>query len=128
MIQNGIRVCLLSNNWHRSVFAQRDELGLPLVRRAMKPLPFAFIRARRKLGARSRQTIVVGDQLITDVLGAKWAGMQVVWVDPLSSTDLWYTKIFRRIERRYLAHLGKPASRPGGPRQGSPQPPDAKAS
>jgi predicted HAD superfamily phosphohydrolase YqeG len=70
----------------------------------MKPLPFAFFKARHLLGAPRAHCLVIGDQLITDVLGARLSGLDAVWVDPLSTTDLWYTRIFRRFEAFYLRH------------------------
>jgi HAD superfamily phosphatase (TIGR01668 family) len=104
----GLRVCLLSNNWHKAVFAYAERLAVPLVYKAMKPLPFAFFRARRKAlqagggnGARGR-AVVIGDQLMTDVLGAHLLGWQVILVSPLSTTDLWYTLLFRRLEYRLM--------------------------
>ena len=44
-----------------------EELGIGLVAKAVKPLPFAFLRALRKLGSKRSQAAVVGDQMFTDV-------------------------------------------------------------
>lgn len=98
----GYAICLLSNNWHASVNKWADELEVPIVTHAMKPFPFAFNIARKKLGADRRKTLAIGDQMLTDVLGAHIAGMRALLVEPLSHVDLWYTKIFRRIEKGVL--------------------------
>jgi ribonucleotide monophosphatase NagD (HAD superfamily) len=45
---------------------------------------------------------VIGDQLLTDVLGARLLGLNPILVEPLSTTDLWYTQLFRRVERVLL--------------------------
>ena len=37
--QAGLSCCLLSNNWHHNVFEFARQLDLPLVPKAMKPLP-----------------------------------------------------------------------------------------
>ncbi|MDR0501669.1 MAG: YqeG family HAD IIIA-type phosphatase [Coriobacteriales bacterium] len=97
-----IRICLLSNNWHKIVHSYAAELGLPIVYKAMKPLPFAFIKAKRKIGAKRKQTLVVGDQMITDVLGGNFLGMRTVLVLPLVKQDLWHTLLLRRLERTLL--------------------------
>ena len=76
------RVCLVSNNWHERVTVVANELGFQLVSKAVKPLPFAFLRALRKVGSRRSQAAVVGDQLFTDVLGGKLLGMRTVLVPP----------------------------------------------
>ena len=95
---SGIPCCLLSNNWSQAACAHAQALGLPLVYKAMKPLPFAYLRALGKIGASRRSAALIGDQLFTDVLGAHLLGIAAILVEPRSQTDLWYTKIFRRIE------------------------------
>jgi HAD superfamily phosphatase (TIGR01668 family) len=95
----GLPVCLLSNNWHKTVFTHADKFGLPIVYKAMKPAPFAFFRALNKINASRDGAVIIGDQLLTDVLGARISGIKAILVKPRSTTDLWYTKIFRRIER-----------------------------
>ena len=52
------------------VYRFAGELELPIVAKALKPLPPAFLAARRKIGGVAADTVVVGDQLATDVLGA----------------------------------------------------------
>jgi len=100
---HGFKVCLVSNNWHERVSTVADELGFELVDKAVKPLPFAFLRALKKLGSTRRSSAVVGDQLFTDVLGGKLLGMTTVLVAPLSETDLPHTLLLRRLERIALA-------------------------
>jgi HAD superfamily phosphatase (TIGR01668 family) len=103
LVACGLRVCLLSNNWHKTVFAYAEELGLPLVYKAMKPFPFAYLRALRKLGRQKGEKVVcVGDQIVTDVWGAHLLGLHVILVEPQAQKDLWYTLLFRRFERRLL--------------------------
>ncbi len=102
MKQKGISCCLLSNNWHANAFDYAKALGLPIVSKAMKPLPLAYIKALVKIGAHRASTAVVGDQLFTDILGARLCVIPCILVKPLSSTDLWYTQIFRRLESKLL--------------------------
>lgn len=94
----GIACCLISNNWHKTVFAHAETLGIPIVYKAMKPLPLAYIKAMVKIGAHRANTVVVGDQLFTDILGARLCVIPCILVKPLSTTDLWYTKLFRKAE------------------------------
>ncbi len=95
-------VCFVSNNWHERVHEVAGELGVPIVARAIKPLPFAFIRALRVLGLKRRQVAVVGDQLFTDVLGGNLIGATTVLVQPLSQTDLPHTLLLRKVEARIM--------------------------
>jgi HAD superfamily phosphatase (TIGR01668 family) len=99
----GFRISLVSNNWHARVHAVAEELGVELVAKAIKPLPFAFLVALRRLGSTRRTAAVVGDQIFTDVLGGKLLGMTTIMVLPLSASDLPHTLMLRRIETLILA-------------------------
>lgn len=99
----GFKVALVSNNWHERVKSFANTLGFALVPKAVKPLPFAFIKALRMLGSSRRTAATVGDQMFTDVLGGNLLGMTSVMVVPLSATDLPHTLFLRRMEARVLA-------------------------
>lgn len=103
LAEKGFSVCLVSNNWHERVKSVADELDFDLVDKAIKPLPFAFLRALKREGSTRAQAAVVGDQMFTDVLGGKLLGMRTVLVAPLSETDLPHTLLLRRLERVLLA-------------------------
>lgn len=101
----GVAVCLLSNNWHTSPFEWSEKLGLPVVAKACKPLPHAFLIARQLMGARSTNAVVIGDQVSTDVVGAHNIGMKVYLVDPLSTVDLKHTLVLRKLEALLLGDM-----------------------
>lgn len=95
----GLALCLVSNNFHSGqVRATADELGCDVVDHAMKPLPFALRRAMRMHGATPAQTVMIGDQVFTDVAAGNLAGVRTVLVRPQSRRDLWYTQVFRLFE------------------------------
>lgn len=99
----GLELCLVSNNFHSTqVERTARELGVRAVDHAMKPAPFALRRAMRLLGATPAQTVMIGDQVFTDVLAANLAGVRSVLVRPQSRSDLWYTHVFRVFERLAL--------------------------
>lgn len=112
----GVSLCLLSNNFHDNVFALASELGLPIVAKAMKPLPLGYRRALRLLDARADETVMIGDQLLTDVAGAHALGMKAYLVAPLVDVDLKHTLVLRRIEERLLRGTvpGKEGTEEGG--------------
>jgi HAD superfamily phosphatase (TIGR01668 family) len=106
---SGMRACLVSNNWHARVHSAAEELGFGLVPRALKPLPFAFHKALRLLGAAPCEAAVIGDQMFTDVLGGNLVGARTVLVSPLSATDLPHTLLLRKLEARILKGRGPEA-------------------
>lgn len=98
----GVRICLMSNNWHAPVHECAAALNLPLVCGCVKPLPFAFFAARKRINARRTHTLVIGDQLVTDIWGAHISGMPAYLTRPLCTTDLWHTRALRHVERVIL--------------------------
>lgn len=99
----GISVCMVSNNFHTSaVCASASDLGCNVVHHAMKPAPIAVNLALRHMGVSKAEAILVGDQLFTDVLAGNLAGVKTVLVRPQSQTDLWYTRILRKVEQFFL--------------------------
>lgn len=100
----GVTLCLLSNNWHDEVKAFAARLELPLVAKAMKPLPPGYLAAMRKVGGVREQTVVIGDQLSTDVIGAHAVGMKAYLVAPLVEHDLLHTVMLRKVERALLGN------------------------
>lgn len=101
--RSGMTACLVSNNWHARVSRAAARLGFDLVPRALKPLPFAFLKGLGRLGADRRSAAVIGDQLFTDVLGGNLLGMRTVLVPPLSCSDLPHTLLLRRLEAVVLS-------------------------
>ena len=95
----GFALVLVSNNFSERVGAIGAKLGIPVVPNALKPLPFAFLRALKLLGTPRRATIVIGDQLFTDVLGAKLLGMRTILTKPLVEHDFPLTRVLRFLER-----------------------------
>ena len=60
------------------------------------------MRALRLLEIEREEAVVIGDQLFTDVLGARLAGLEVILVEPLVRHDPWNTLPLRWIERTIL--------------------------
>ncbi len=106
MVQaHGIRMCLLTNNYGNHVQGVAQELGIPLVRGALKPLPGAFSKCLKVLGTDAAHALSVGDQLFTDVLGAKLVGMRAVYVRRIVGPEFPTTWVLRMLEIPVLAQL-----------------------
>lgn len=96
----GIALCMVSNNFHsQQVEASAAELGCAVVHHAMKPAPFAVRRALALVGVDASEAVLIGDQVFTDVMAGNIAGVRTILVEPQSTSDLWYTHIFRVFER-----------------------------
>ena len=97
--QRGFKLVLVSNNFSERVASVGGTLGIPVVANALKPLPFAFRRALKLLGTPRAATVVIGDQLFTDVLGAKLLGLRTVLTTPLVDREFPLTRVLRFLER-----------------------------
>lgn len=98
----GIAFCLLSNNWHHGVYDLAESYELPIVAKAVKPLPHGFLMAMGKIGGKRDDTVVIGDQLVTDVLGAHLVGLPAYMLQPLVEQDLPHTLFLRNFERAVM--------------------------
>ncbi len=103
LLSAGFGVAILSNGKPERVARASQVLGVPGVALAGKPFGWAFRRALSLLpGATPSDTAMVGDQLFTDVLGARRAGLVTVLVRPLTEGKLPHTRLARRLERMIL--------------------------
>lgn len=104
----GLNVCIVSNNWKSrgSIFAK--NLDISLVARAKKPRKSPFNKALKLLKTEENETVVVGDQIFTDILGGNRCGLHTILVVPMSKKeDLFLTKFTRQLERFVLKRLKK---------------------
>jgi len=98
-----VGVCIVSNGRRSRIRQVAEQLRLPFVARAMKPLPFGCRKAIRRMGFDRSKTALVGDQVFADVLGARLAGIKSILVDPIGpESDPWWLRIRRPLERMWL--------------------------
>lgn len=82
--ENGIQLFLLSNS-RKPGRAQRfaEKLGIPYQGHSGKPKRGGYLRAMERMGCTPEQTVMVGDQIFTDTLGANNAGVTPLLVEPI---------------------------------------------
>lgn len=102
MKKANILVTIVSNNNENRVKAFSDPLNIPFIYQARKPMVRAFNKALKDMGIKKDEAVVIGDQLLTDVLGGNRGGFHTILVVPVASTDGFVTRFNRRIERRIL--------------------------
>ena len=99
LLSQGIKVAIASNNNAQRVGTFCESLDVPFIHRAAKPLPFGLCGLCKKLGVRPKQTVLVGDQVYTDSLGANLLGMTSVMVDIIDTKETLLFKIKRALEK-----------------------------
>ena len=82
MRKAGIGLTIVSNGAEKRVRPFAQKLGLAYLYRSAKPLPFALMVARHRLGVKRKQMAMVGDQLYADRLAAALYGIPGLMVVP----------------------------------------------
>lgn len=95
----GFRICLLSNNNQAKVQQFAFDLGVISSPVGGKPFMRAFQSALAVLGANVQNTLVIGDQIFTDILGGNRVGMYTILVDPIDKNEFIGTKFTRLMEK-----------------------------
>nr|WP_274651986.1 YqeG family HAD IIIA-type phosphatase [Paenibacillus humicola] len=105
---HGFRVVIVSNNNLTRVSRFAEPLHIRYVHAARKPAGKAFLKALKELALPAEETAVIGDQLMTDVLGGRRMGLFTILVNPIAPGDEGFTTRFNRmIERVALSRLRK---------------------
>lgn len=107
LIALGFRVLIVSNNHQPRVRRFADQLGVPYLHSAKKPTMLGFAKAERKIGGVDRKKVcLIGDQVMTDLIGGKRRGYKVVLVDAIDrDSENWFTKHNRTWEKMVLNRL-----------------------
>lgn len=100
----GISAAFVSNNGKERVELFNRELRRVAYFKAKKPFPGRVKKAMREMGVTKEQTLFMGDQIFTDVLAARLAGVRVALVPPIKDKTDALTRFKRWLERPILKH------------------------
>lgn len=96
---NGLIPIIFSNNTQARVKRFVGDYDIANVCWAMKPFPFSFWIIAAKYKISIKETVTLGDQLITDMLGANLSGSYGIYSKPLTKKDTPMTRFNRFFER-----------------------------
>jgi uncharacterized protein len=96
------KVILISNNKHQDFETLATELKVPLIQLAFKPISIHYRKMLKKYDWKPSQVMVIGDQLLTDILGGKFHGFYTIYHKPLTSKDVGYNGLIRRLEKKWI--------------------------
>ena len=98
----GFGTVLLSNNKEPRVKMFNDGVNSKYIFRAGKPGRTGYEKAMELMGTTPENTVFVGDQLFTDVWGARKAGIVTWLVKPIHPKEEIQIVLKRRLERIVL--------------------------
>lgn len=100
----GIEVMILSNN--RSPARVEEfckDMGITYVGHAGKPAKRGYREAMARAGVTEKETAMLGDKLLTDVLGAKRSGVLALMVEPLGGPVGKWNHMLHVLQRPFKA-------------------------
>ena len=108
----GFGICLLSNSRRRRVLRFSSGLGVYAISLARKPAAAGFLKAIRLLGCEPERVCVIGDQVFTDVLGARRLGLKAIYTRPVTAKEEFTVRLKRIPEARVIRLAMKNGVRP----------------
>lgn len=102
----GLKACLISNNKLYRVKSFADKVGAFYIEDAHKPSKSGYTKAMKEMGTEAANTLFVGDQLFTDVWGAKRCGLKTVLVKPINPKEE-IQIVLKRYPERLILHFYK---------------------
>ena len=105
--ENGYHVVIFSNNTDDRIKLFLGDMDLDFNSFSLKPLPFSYLKTCKRYGTVPERTLVLGDQLVTDILGANLSGCYGIYCKQLQEKDSKLTAFNRKIEKfiwRYILH------------------------
>lgn len=103
----GMRAAVVSNASASWVGDVLREQGVPHIAPAGKPGRDGFLAACRTLGVRPAHAVFVGDQVITDVMGAQRAGMRAILLEPRWEAEALSSRFQRVVSKAVLRAVGR---------------------
>lgn len=91
----GFVTCLISNNDTPRTVPFAEAVGADYVCNAGKPKASGYEEAMRKLGLSKNETIMVGDQLFTDIRGANNAGIYPILTEKIARDPHFHIRLKR---------------------------------
>ena len=98
----GFDTCLTSNNKEERVKRFNQDIHSHYIYKANKPAKSGYQKAMEKMGTDKTNTLFVGDQLFTDIWGAKKAGIDTYLVKPIHPKEEIQIVLKRVLERIVL--------------------------
>jgi HAD superfamily phosphatase (TIGR01668 family) len=101
----GFKIIILSNSIKARVRNFGEALDIPYYANACKPKTKKFLTILSDYNFSVNEVAMIGDQILTDILGGNRVGITTVLVTPLSNKELIFTKVNRAREKLVMKKL-----------------------
>lgn len=107
----GISAAIVSNNGGERINLFNKELGLSAYYKAKKPFKKNVLNAMKDMGTTKENTVLMGDQVFTDVWAAHNTGIRAILVPPIKDKTDILTRFKRLLEKPVLKKYKKQNNR-----------------
>ena len=107
LLDNGIKLILVSNNEKERDELFNEKIGVPAMHKSGKPSRRTVKKAMAILNDDKKNAIMLGDQLLTDVITARVSGITSVWVPTIKKVETPFFRFKSAIEKPFIKHYYK---------------------
>ena len=107
MKEIGLIPIILSNNKKKRVYRYAEPLNIEFIYRAFKPFPFAIKKYIKSRKIDVDSSIIIGDQIMTDIFCANNAHIKSLLTERLTKKDQIITFINRKIDEHFRKKILK---------------------
>lgn len=107
-LSKNFQIAILSNSGYKRVSKAVGHTSFPYIYHSKKPTKLGFKQALKKVHAKKEEILVIGDQLMTDVLGANRMGFSSCLIKSVKrKSDRKITQFNRKLEKFILKKIEK---------------------
>ena len=106
-LTNDFKVIIISNSGKSRLRPFKEKLNVDTAYRAHKPFKKKYIKILNMYHFKENEIACIGDQLLTDILGANRLNFFSILVNPIAKYEVITTRINRLFEKVILKNLGK---------------------
>ena len=105
--KQNFKILLFSNNHEERVKPISEKLNILSISNAEKPTKEAYDNALKKINSKKENSAAIGDQMLSDIIGAKKYGIKAILVDQLSNENNIKTGLAQKLQKNMLEKLAK---------------------
>ncbi len=105
--EKGFKIIIVSNSFKKRVQPFKEHLNVDAAHTACKPLKNKYKKVMKIYHYKDNEIAAIGDQLLTDILGANRMGFTSILVNPISNNDFNLTKMNRFFEKQIYKYMIK---------------------
>lgn len=106
-LQDDFCVFICSNNTRSRLAPYLKDLGVGGVAWSLKPSTRGLRKIKHLYKFKKKEMVMIGDQIVTDIVAGKRFHIKTILVDPLGKADLKITGLNRMIENQILKRYSK---------------------